>query len=354
MADYNIQMKQFNGNDYDNLYPATLASLVRYNQDGGIQSTNVQDALREVNVSRPYIVTGSYVGTGTYGTSNKTSLTFDKPVKFLKVTKLNPNDSSTYHVNGMTWIGQLVYYGIDGSVGSVNSYFNIEVSSDGKTVSWYYSAGGSGAAEFQLNISGVTYLYFAVLESIYTPYVGQTWIITENTTFTVPVTGNYKLELHGGGGGAGGNFTTGSGSSWTTGYDGGAGGGSGEVYNNISLTANTQQYITIGQGGVKGNGGSGSNPATAGQQGGTTSFGSYSIAGGYGGGAATDIGFGAGGAKSGNIATAGSYTYESGVYQPIAGSGGSQYGNYGNGQAYSGGGVSSGSSGAVILTYLGG
>lgn len=344
MADYNIQMKQFNGNDYDNLYPATLASLVRYNQDGGIQSTNVQDALKEVNVSRPYIIKGSYVGTGVYGVNNPNTLVFDKEVGFVVIMDsiggFGSVTGSYYNMSSIIWLGQSVDKSYNDVAYRTFSYSN-------KTLTWY-----AYNAETQLNQSGHTYFYFAVAEDAYIPYVGQTWLFIENTTFVVPVTGNYKLELHGGGGGRGGDYYFESGAM----YDGGAGGGSGQIYNNIQLTKNQSVSITIGNGGAQGTNGSSryDRPATNGSQGGTTTFGSYSIAGGYGGGAAQSYGHGTGGSASGNIATAGSYTYESGVYQPIAGKGGSQYGNYGNGQAYSGGGVSSGISGVVILTYLGG
>lgn len=340
MADYNIQMKQFNGNDYDNLYPATLASLVRYNPSGSLTSTNIQDALTEANNVRPYIIKGSYVGTGVYGVNNPNTLVFDREVSFVVIMESTGGFSYDNNYRQIIWIGQSADKNYAGTIYRTFSYSN-------KTLGWY-----ANSAEMQLNQSGTTYLYFAVAEENYIPYVGQTWIITESTTFTVPVTGNYKLELHGGGGGRGGDYYFEN----NTYYDGGSGGGSGQIYNNIQLTQNQSISITIGNGGAQGTNGNDRTltPATNGSQGGTTTFGSYSIAGGYGGGAAISTSFGTGGSASGNIATAGSYTYESGHYQPIPGSGGSQYGSYGNGQAYSGGGVSSGSSGSVILTYLGG
>ena len=80
MTDYNIQMKQFNGSDYDNLYPTTLASLVRYISSGSLTSTNLQDALTELNNSKPYVIKGSYVGTGVNGAGNPNTLTFEKDV----------------------------------------------------------------------------------------------------------------------------------------------------------------------------------------------------------------------------------------------------------------------------------
>ncbi len=125
--------------------------------------------------------------------------------------------------------------------------------------------------------------------------VGDSWTYTSNTTFTVPVTGYYTLQLHGGGGGGGGSGLL---------MVGWGGGGSGEIYKNVYLTKGATYSIIIGAGGA---GGSGSewDEATDGKQGGTTSFGSYSVAGGGGGSGYSYSDYGSGGAASGSLASAG-------------------------------------------------
>ena len=153
-----------------------------------------------------------------------------------------------------------------------------------------------------------------------------------------------------------GAFTT----SVYSGYVGGGGGGSGQLYNNIPLTKDESIQVTIGVGGDGGASGgsrpSGDVPAEAGQQGGTTTFGTYSIEGGLGGNPATNSHHGVGGAASGNIATNGADGHRD-IY-PTGGSGGSRYGSYGNGGAGLFGGTpaatNKGRDGVVILTYLGG
>lgn len=330
MADYDIQMKQFNGVDYDNLYPYTKASIVHYDSNGSLTSTTIQDALTELNATRPYVIKGSYVGTGVYGIGSPNTLVFDREVSFVAVVDSNSNSTSYDQQVRYIWLGQ------SKDRNRTYSYAN-------KSLSWY----GSDAAT-QLNTSGTTYLYFAIAEETYTPYIGQSFILLNSGSFVVPVTGKYRIEIHGGGGGNGGDF-----GHWSWQYRrnirvtlGGAGGGSGEVYNNVQLTAGDIIPYTIGKGGTNGSEGSNryepSTPATDGTQGGTTTFGSYSIAGGMYGTAATLTVKGTGGVGSGSIATAGSFS-EDGNSKRV-GSGGSEFGNYGNG-----GGVD----GAVIVTYLG-
>lgn len=346
MTDYNIQMKQFNGGDYDNLYPTTLASLVRYISSGSLTSTNIQDVLTELNNTKPYIIKGSYVGTGVNGAGNPNTLTFEKDVDMVIIMNTNGGfgDATYDESRAILYVGQT--YDKDRS--STYRTFNYA----DKTLRWY-----ANNVTAQCNEAGNTYIYLAIVEEDYVPYVGQTWIFTTNRDFIVPITGNYRIELHGGGGGGGGAMYR----PWNeTYYLGGGGGGSGEVYNNVELTKNTVQSIIIGAGGAVGTNGtdpeSGSvTPALAGLQGGTTSFGSYSIAGGLGGEGATTMRYGYGGTGTGSLASNGAdgITPEGRTIGGAGGSGGSTYGSYGNG----GRGMiegSNGTSGCVILTYLGG
>lgn len=163
--------------------------------------------------------------------------------------------------------------------------------------------------------------------------VGTTWLFEENGTFTVPVDGNYQIEIHGGGGGAA--------------YDtmSAGGGGSGEVIE-LALTEGDEWPITIGAGGSKKSG------SGTGGTGGASSFGAFSQPGGAGGYVYASYTTASGGNPSGSIASAG-----------VGGSGTSANGGQGNTnnteQTYGDGGsvvnraAQNGQPGAVIITFLG-
>ena len=110
--------------------------------------------------SKCKIVSGSYVGTGTYGSDNKNSLTFDGIPKLLIVSS---TVSSAY--GGSRTYPQLVFvYGQSGSISSLitngsDIFASATVSRSGNTVSWY----SADAAAQQLNVSGTTYNYIAII-----------------------------------------------------------------------------------------------------------------------------------------------------------------------------------------------
>lgn len=80
-TNYNITMRQFNGTDYDTLYPAanlanSIGTLgVAHGGTGVTSISALQDQLGLNQYAK--IQTGSYTGTGTYGSSNPNSLTFN-------------------------------------------------------------------------------------------------------------------------------------------------------------------------------------------------------------------------------------------------------------------------------------
>lgn len=96
------------------------------------------------------IATGSYTGTGTYGSSNPNSLTFSFPPEFLVVS---PNQElyRLFLVRGMTKSNTSPTGGSNG---------NVAVAWDGSTVSWYGDS--TGEAYLQLNRRGTPYFYFAI------------------------------------------------------------------------------------------------------------------------------------------------------------------------------------------------
>ena len=69
MADYNVNMKQWNGTSFDNVLPLAYNA----NQLGGQSLAEVKQWVQDNGL---LLYTGSYMGTGTYGASNPTSITF--------------------------------------------------------------------------------------------------------------------------------------------------------------------------------------------------------------------------------------------------------------------------------------
>ena len=118
----NIIMKQFNGTDYDTLYPKTIASQIPdvYSKTDTITAGTLSrlgltadklpnDAFQQIKTlidnvqsstdSKARIQTGNYVGTGTYGANNPCSLTFDFVPRFFMILGYSSN-SDTYVAEG--------------------------------------------------------------------------------------------------------------------------------------------------------------------------------------------------------------------------------------------------------------
>lgn len=98
------------------------------------------------------IATGSYVGTGTYGSSNPCSLTFDFEPKIVFISRVvsgsyvPQNFFSQYGVQvALSWISDITTQ-------------KIELTWDGATVSWY----NEDHSVYQLNAPDYTYKWLAV------------------------------------------------------------------------------------------------------------------------------------------------------------------------------------------------
>lgn len=108
---------------------------------------------------RVRIATGTYTGTGTYGSSNPNSLTFGFEPKLVIVsaTSLTIGYGSTItRSNWKLWIGQPNAY-----VGYANGNVEDTYIVKGNKFSWYNSS-YHGSADMQLNDSGQTYYYIAI------------------------------------------------------------------------------------------------------------------------------------------------------------------------------------------------
>ena len=217
-TNYNITMKQFNGTDYDNLYPAAnLSNSIGQIQSsqiaGGINVGNATGTLPVANggtgltslTSGYYLVgngtgqvtlqspsqlqsslgldqyakiqTGSYTGTGTYGSSNPNSLTFNTSpyflsvegstgfrtfiqgtnnsfnIFFIPVTSLSEGSPVGYYAGQVTGTSDYDYFYIYKNENSVFWYVTTDASSPNATV---YSAK-------QFNLNNLEYNYSVFL-----------------------------------------------------------------------------------------------------------------------------------------------------------------------------------------------
>lgn len=299
MADYNVNMKQWNGTSFDNVLPLaynakqlegqSLAEVKQWVQDNGL-----------------LLYTGQYTGTGMYGVNNPTSITFPfEPIVLIgpiEVTSSKRTINISKYMKTSYEEQYWFYY-----------YVYLKISADRKTISWY----SDSDADQQFNTSGLTY-YFAAIGG-YDMGGATEWIITSSGTWIVPRTGRYYLELYGGGGGLVGLNESAS------------GGSSCQSYNFVSLTKGDSISVSLGTGG--GMIGETTRVATG------TTFGSYSVAG------AKNSVNGTAGAGAGNLGTDGKTGLSSTMKNPSSGKYGDTYG-YGINYRYGG-------NGAVYLKYLG-
>lgn len=131
---------------------------VRYGGTGQTSLTGLATALTGVNGGLGKIVTGTYTGTGGYGTSNKKTLTFTAPPKLLVVMPATNTTNGQY--GGFVAVRGIASSRAGGIMDDVSgSWGQLYFSWDGNSVSWYSSAN----EHTQQNNSGMTYCYFAIL-----------------------------------------------------------------------------------------------------------------------------------------------------------------------------------------------
>ena len=168
----NITMKQFNGTDYDTLYPKTIASQIPdvYSKTDTITAETLSqlgltadklpnDAFQQIKTlinnvqsstgGKAKIQTGSYVGTGTYGANNPCSLTFN----FIpKVFILSNNYNDIVALYNQTYA--------DNDYPTRVGIIDIYLTWNNNQVSWYTKEKDADYAPYyQANKSGETYRY---------------------------------------------------------------------------------------------------------------------------------------------------------------------------------------------------
>lgn len=183
----NITMKQFNGTDYDTLYPKTIASQIPdvYSKTDTITAETLtqlgltadklpNDAFQQIKTlidnvqsstdSKAKIQTGSYVGTGTYGANNPCSLTFDFEPKVVFIEKYKYYDTPFY-ASGAAATFRDFNILINPCVGGNGTNASCHIAWNSNTVSWYFDytpVGERYMNSFQQNVNGQTYHYIGI------------------------------------------------------------------------------------------------------------------------------------------------------------------------------------------------
>lgn len=315
MADYNVNMKQWNGTSFDNVLPLAYNAK----QLGGQSLAEVKQWVQDNNL---LLYTGQYTGTGTYDASNPTSITFPfEVIMFVPPQNFGRDYGSQLSAS----VSMLLTSNLSNEYEKIyfkfanRDYLFMKISSDRKTISWYSDKNQYG----QMNDLGSAYKFAAIGGC---DMGGETeWIITSSGTWTVPKTGRYMLELYGGGGGTPRALSS-------NGYTGGS---SCQHYDSVSLNVGDTIQVVVGEAGKSSSG------VTSG---GSTSFGSYTV---LGGGAASNSGAGD---AAGNYGKSGVrvsrnndvQTYNDGVFGTMYGVGSSNSSN-----------ANGATAGAVYLKYLG-
>ena len=299
MADYNVNMKKWNGRSCDNVLP------LAYNAKQ-LEGQSLAKIKQWVHDNGVLLYTGQEIGTGTYGYNNPTSITFPfEPIILIGPVDVDTSNRSINISNYMkTSYEQHYWFGYN---------ISLKISEDRKTISWY----SSSRADEQLNASGLIYYYAAIGGY---DMGGQTeWTITSSGTWIVPKTGRYYIELYGyGGAGQGTRLPYAS------------GGASCQSYDSVVLT--TGQVINV-------------NISLYGDT--PTSFGSYTVA--NGGKASLESPYY--GVGIGNKGKNGAYSYTG--HTGVTVGNGVLSANHGVGQSSQDPYGATGRSGAVYIKYLG-
>ena len=110
------------------------------------------DVLAAIASGRAKIETGSYNGTGVYGSANKNTLSFSLTPKIVVIYRRSTS-------SGFQMVMPYIYGEHSFWTGTMSTNQEQIVSISGNTMSWYSNGGN---ASYQLNVSGLTYYYAAI------------------------------------------------------------------------------------------------------------------------------------------------------------------------------------------------
>ena len=156
MADYNVQMKQFNGTRFDNILPYASQALTLA---GGGGATEI---IAQARAGLSQIATGSYVGTGTHGKSHPVVINCGFKPKIVLIYSINAQagryggNPTIYGLAMCGWVKDVVNSSFD-----AKSY-SIKWTQTDTRLSWYTNRDDSYGAEFQNNTSGKKYYWLAI------------------------------------------------------------------------------------------------------------------------------------------------------------------------------------------------
>ena len=146
MADYNVNMKQWNGTSFDNVLPLAYNAK----QLGGQSLAEVKQWVQDNGL---LLYTGSYRGTGTYGASNPTSITFPfEPIIWFTPEK-QYNNIINYGIVVLSMFGEDYK-----PITFPNMVNATKIKKDGNTISWY----SDEHPDSQLNTINALYYYAAI------------------------------------------------------------------------------------------------------------------------------------------------------------------------------------------------
>lgn len=149
---------------YSGIVKAPFVSQGDVISSSGVTGVGILDGVLQVYAKDApgKVVTGSYVGTGTYGQSNPNTLTFSKTPKMFGIYATNTlsggNVALAENILQQTVVPWIVGKTIDTVLADAKT---TKMTFTNNTVSWYSSSAGSNAGS-QLNSQGWTYYYFAV------------------------------------------------------------------------------------------------------------------------------------------------------------------------------------------------
>ena len=146
MADYNVNMKQWNGTSFDNVLPLAYNAK----QLGGQSLAEVKQWVQDNGL---LLYTGQYMGTGKYGKNNPNSITFPfEPIIWFTPERKNYNVGN-YGIIVLSILGKGYT-----AMTFPNMSNATQIKKDGNTISWY----SDDHPDSQLNSSNVVY-YFAAI-----------------------------------------------------------------------------------------------------------------------------------------------------------------------------------------------
>lgn len=146
-----------------------ISDAIVANQTKNTQQDSSISSLQTAVNGKSRVATGSYTGTGTYGSSNPNSITFPFTPKLVIIVNSPSNIGNDYGVLLGTYntVGMLWFTGIENvAINETDSTTDVlkatnKVTVSGTKFSWYRTYGGTDDGYSQLNRSGKTYRWIA-------------------------------------------------------------------------------------------------------------------------------------------------------------------------------------------------